>query len=219
MNTPWINRRNLLLAAGAAAAVAALAWAFAPAPVGVEAGVVERGRFEQFVEEDGRTRIKDRYTISAPVAARVARIALREGDAVAAGDVVAVLSPAVSGILDERSSREAQARLKAAEAGVALASARGERARIAQEEARLELQRAERLAREGYMAPARLDSARLAFDSARRESEAALAQRDVAAQERAHAAAVLQPVSTAAAGKPLAVRAPVAGVVLKVAQQ
>lgn len=220
MHTPaWINRRNVLLAAAVVAVAAALAWAFAPRPVDVETAAVERGRFEQAIEEDGRTRLKDRYTVSAPVSARIARIALREGDTVAAGDPVAVLTPVVSGMVDERASREAQARLRAADAGVTLASARVERARSAQEEARLDLQRTDKLAREGYLSSARLDSARLALDGATHEYQAALAQRDVAAHERAQAQAILQPVNAAATGQPLLVRSPVAGRVLRVAQQ
>ena len=57
---------------------------------------VKQGRFEQAIEEDGRTRLKERYAVSAPVAARLARITLREGDSVAAGDTVAVLTPVMS---------------------------------------------------------------------------------------------------------------------------
>lgn len=220
MKSPaWLTRRKMIAAGGVVAIAAALAWAFAPRPVEVETAAVERGRYEQSIEEDGRTRLKDRYTISAPVAARIARITLREGDAVAAGDAVAVLTPAVSGMVDERALREAQARLNAADAGVTLASARVERARVAQEQARLELQRTGKLAREGFMSPASLDSARLALDGARREYEAALAQRDVAGHERAQAAAILQPVTAAVTGRPLVVRSPVAGLVLKVPQQ
>ncbi|MBC5763924.1 HlyD family efflux transporter periplasmic adaptor subunit [Ramlibacter sp. GTP1] len=218
MKPAWLNPRNALAAAGIVAAVGALAWAFAPRPVDVEAAVVERGRFEQSIEEDGRTRLVDRYTVSAPVAARVARITLREGDTVAAGAPVAVLTPVMSAMVDERSAREAAARLKAAEANIALAAARTERARVALEEARLELQRTEKLAREGYLSASRLDIARLAEAGARREVDAAAAQRDVAAQERAQAAAVLQPVG-AAPGQPILVRSPVAGVVLRVPAQ
>ena len=73
------------LGIGAAALVALLAWAFAPRPLEVEAATVTQGPFETTIEEDGRTRLKDRYTVSAPVAARVLRISLREGDRVAAG--------------------------------------------------------------------------------------------------------------------------------------
>lgn len=212
------QKRYLGWGLGAAALVATLAWAFAPRPVAVEAAVVERGRFEQSIEEDGRTRLRDRYTISAPVTARLARITLREGDKVQAGDTVAVLTPVMSAMFDERTLREASARLKAAEAGIAGAEARAARARVAQEEARLELQRTEKLAREGFLSASRLDSARLALDGARRELEAARAAQQVAVQERAQAAAALQP-SGSAPGRPLEVKTPVAGVVLRVPQQ
>jgi HlyD family secretion protein len=204
---------------GAAVLAGALAWAFAPRAVEVEAAVVERGRFEQGVEEDGRTRLRERYTISAPVTARLARITLREGDAVKAGDTVAVLTPVMSSLFDERSLREAGARLKAADAGIAGAAAREARAVVAQEEARLELQRTERLAREGFLAPSRLDSARLALAGARRELEAAHAARQVAVQERAQAEAALQPVGSGGTGRLLEVKSPVAGLVLRVPNQ
>lgn len=211
-----IDRKAVLFTVAVLAAGAALAWAFAPRPLEVETAGVTRGRYEQAIEEDGRTRLRERYTVSAPVAARLARIPLREGDPVQAGDVVAVLTPVMSAMVDERSLREATARLKAAQAGVAGAAARAERARIAQEEARLELQRTEKLAREGFLAASRLDSARLTLDGARRELEAAQASREVAAQERALAAAMVQPSRLASGGAPLAIRAPVSGVVLRV---
>jgi HlyD family secretion protein len=213
-----MNRRILAWSGGCAALVALLAWAFAPRPVGVEAAAVQTGRFEQGIEEDGRTRLRDRYTVSAPVAGRLTRIVLREGDRVTAGDAVAVLLPVMPAMIDERASREAVARHAAAVAGVQRAGARLERARIAVEEAQLELRRTEMLAREGFLSASRLDSARLAFLAAQREQEAARAEREVALQEQAHAAAVLQPAGQAPAGRPLTIRSPVDGVVLKVAQ-
>lgn len=214
-----IRRGTVTWAAAAAAAVAALAWAFWPRPIEVEGAVARQGRFEQAIEEDGRTRIKDRYTISAPVAARLERIALREGDRVAAGDAVAVLRPVMPPMVDERSRREAQARVRAASAGVDRANARGEHARVALQEAKLERDRTERLAAEGFLAPARLDTVRLALAGAQRELEAALAEQDLARHEREQAVAALQQFAsgTSSAGA-LTVRSPVAGVVLKVTQ-
>jgi HlyD family secretion protein len=205
--------------AAALAAVAALAWAFWPRAVEVEATLARPGRFEQAVEEDGRTRLKDRYTISAPVAARLERITLREGDAVAAGQTVAVLRPVVPAMVDERSRLEAQARVRAASAGVDRANARAAHARLALEEARLEQGRTERLAAEGFLSMSRLDSVRLALAGAQRELEAALAEQDLAGHEREQAVATLRQFTGAmpTAGA-LSVRSPVRGVVLKVTQ-
>lgn len=201
------------------AAVAALARAFAPRPVEVEIASVQQGRFEQAIEEDGRTRLKQRYTISAPVAARLERIALREGDCVAAGDVVAQLTPVMSSMVDERSIREAKARLEGAFASVDRGAARIARARIAVQQARVEVQRTEKLAAEGFLPGSRLDSDRLALAAAQRELEISIAEHDLAVHERQQAAALLQPPSAADAKLgSLKVRSPVAGVVLKVTQ-
>ena len=197
-----------------------LGWAFAPRPVQVEVATARQGRFEQAIEEDGRTRLKDHYTISAPVAARLARTTLREGDSVGAGDIVALLTPVMPSMVDDRSARETEARVKAAIAGIQRASARLERAKVAQEEARLELQRTEKLAREGFVSGARVDSARLNLAGALRETDAAGAEREVAVQERVRAEATLQPTAPGAVGpRPFAVRSPVAGVVLRVRAQ
>jgi HlyD family secretion protein len=212
------NRKIVFGAAGAVAVVALLAWAFAPRPVPVEVSVLAAGPFEQSIEEDGRTRLKDRYVVSAPVTARVMRVVLREGDRVAAGDTVAVLLPVMSAMVDARSAREDAARHRAAIAAVQGAAARVERSRVEVEEARLELHRTEKLAREGFLSAARQDSARLALAAAQREHEAARATHEVAVQERAQAAAALLPPGAVQPGQPLPVRAPVSGVVLRVAQ-
>ncbi|TFZ04977.1 efflux RND transporter periplasmic adaptor subunit [Ramlibacter rhizophilus] len=198
--------------------LAALAWAFAPRPVAVETGVVGSGPFEESIEEDGRTRLKDRYAVSAPVAARLTRIVLREGDRVAAGDTVAVLLPALPTMMDERAVREASARHAAATASVQRARAALERAAVKVEETQLELHRTAKLTGEGFLSAARLDSARLAFAAAQRDHEAARAEQEVAVQERERAAAALQPLGAATPARPLTLRSPVDGVVLRVVQ-
>jgi HlyD family secretion protein len=214
-----LQKKHLAWAATALAAAALLAWAFSPRPVTVETAPVLQGLYEQAIEEDGRTRLKDRYTISAPVAARVLRFTLREGDRVGAGEPVAVLLPALAPMVDTRSAREAAARHQAAAANVARAGARIERAQLALQEAQLELHRTEQLAREGFLSPARLDSARLARAGASREVEVARAEREAAAHEQAQAAAALLPPNASAqAGQALTVRSPVAGVVLRIPQ-
>lgn len=214
------NVKVALYAAAGLAAVAALGWAFAPRPVEVETATVERGHFEYAIEEDGRTRLRDRYMVSAPVMAHLARMTWREGDRVKAGDTVAVLTPVMPSLFDERSQREVAARALAAKAAVSGADARVERARVAQDEARLELQRSDKLARDGFVSMSRLDSARLALDGAGRELQAAQAAREVAVHERELAQASLQtPRQGGSTGQPIFVPAPLSGVVLRVPLQ
>ncbi|MEJ7929795.1 HlyD family efflux transporter periplasmic adaptor subunit [Ramlibacter sp. AN1015] len=215
-----MNKRSILgWGSAGAATLALLTWAFVPRPVAVETATVTTGRFEESIEEDGRTRLKDRYTVSAPVAARLTRIVLREGDRVSAGDPVAVLLPAMPSMVDERSAREAAARVAAARAGVQRANAALERAGITVEEARIELERSELLTREGFLSAARLDIVRLHLANAHRAQDAARAEREMAIQEQALAAAVLQPLGLdKGSAQPMPVHAPIDGVVLKVTQ-
>lgn len=214
------NRTMLLCAAAALAAIAGLAWAFAPRPVDVEIAVAVVAPFEETIDEDGKTRLVDRYVVSAPLAGRLARIEVREGDAVAAGAIVARLSPVLPPMLDERSTREAAARVESAQAQSARAAVRIERARVAVDQAHLEWRRSEQLARDGFIAAAKLESDGLAARAAARELDTAVQERHIAEHELEQARAAVAALRPAAlqAGKPFEVRAPVGGQVMRVLQ-
>lgn len=215
-----IARRWLYIGGSVAALAAVMAWAFAPRPLAVETAAVTTGRFETAVEDDGKTRLVDQYLVSAPLAGLVSRIDLREGDPVAAGDVVAHLRPAYAPLLDERTRRQQQAQLGAAQAQVAAATAAVERANLALTRARHDYQRAEQLGQAGFVAPSRLESERVAAQAAQRELDSARAQRQVALHDVEQARAALdagaRPSSSASAV--FRVRAPVGGRVLRVVQ-
>ena len=187
---------------------ALVAWAFAPRPIGVEVATVAQGRFEAGIDEDAKTRLRDRYSVSAPLAGRLERIALREGDAVQAGEVLARLTPALPALLDERSLREQQARVDAAQARVQAAGARLERSQAALAQAQSNLRRNEPLAQQGFVAPTRLDAERLAVRAA--QADAAAAQQDQqaarfdATQARAALELVRRPASAVAPAHPAA---------------
>ena len=117
------RKRKLRYAILAGVVVAALAAALRPRPVRVEKAAVTRGPLTVTVDEEGRTRVRERFVVAAPVAGRLQRIGLHEGDAVEAGDVIARLAPAP---LDSRLVGQGEARLRAAEAAREAASgARG----------------------------------------------------------------------------------------------
>lgn len=209
--TIWIGGTSALLLA------ALLGWAFAPRPQPVEVATATVGLFETTVDEDARTRLVDRYLVSAPLAGRLQRVALREGDAVDAGAVVAMLMPLLSPMLDERTLREQQARVGAAEAAGRRAVTRIEAAKVALEQVRLELARTEQLAQQGFVASTKIDADRLAARAAKDDLDAAVESDHVARHELEQARAALGVVrggSTAA----FALRSPVQGRVLKVHQ-
>lgn len=208
----WI----IAIAAGAAT-VALLAWAFAPRPLGVEVAAVTEGPFETSIEEDGKTRLRDRYVVAAPLAGTLARISLREGDAVESGAILASITPVLPAMLDERTRREQQLRVEIAQAQTQRVAARIEGAKVALAQARNEQQRSEQLARQGFVAPTRLETERLAVQAAQKDLEAATEEGHIAAHEVEQARAALLAL-TRPGGRGFAVRAPVAGRVLKVVQ-
>ncbi|MEW6273390.1 MAG: efflux transporter periplasmic adaptor subunit, partial [Thermodesulfobacteriota bacterium] len=105
-------RRILLLLVGLVAAAALLAL-FLPRAVTADVARVTRGGFELTVEEDGRTRVRERYVVSAPLQGRLLRIELDAGDAVARGDLLAAIVPTPPPLLDVRSREELRARVSA----------------------------------------------------------------------------------------------------------
>ena len=213
-----MKRRTMVVTALAGAVLLALlAWAFAPSPVAVELAAVSLGRFEQAIVEDGRTRLRDRYNVNAPLAGRLARITLREGDAVAEGAALALITPVLAPLLDERSRAELVGRRDAAQAGVQRAAVLIEQQRTLLAQARNELQRSEQLAGQGFVSPTKLDADRLALQAAQQALEAAQQTRHVAEHELEVARAALQAQQSGASAGFL-LRSPVAGRVLKVAQ-
>jgi HlyD family secretion protein len=217
-----MKRRTWFYAIALALALAlAVAWAFAPRPVEVELAAVTQGRFESTIDEDGKTRLAERYVVSAPLAGRLSRITLREGDSVDADTTVATLTPVLPSMLDERTLRELQARVEGAQANIERAAARIERAKVALEQAMNESRRSEQLAQQGFIAPTKLEGDRLSALAAQREVDSAAAERHVATHDLEQARAALSAVrlpAGATAQRGFALRAPVAGQVLRVLQ-
>lgn len=211
------TRNRILIGVAVAATVALLAWAFTPRPLPVETATATVGRFERSIDEDARTRVRDRYVISAPLAGQVSRISLREGDAVAPDTVVATLTPALSPMLDARSEAQLAARVEAADAAVARAQTRIARSRTALTQARNTLRRNEALARERFISAIQLENDRLAVRAAEQELASAEEDRHVAGHELEQARAALGAAREDDRAA-FAVRAPVAGRVLRVVQ-
>src|SRR6185436_5238990 len=109
--------RRVALFLFAAAIVGAIAWGMRPAPVEADLAKVTRGLIRETVDQDGKTRIRERYTVSAPLAGRLLRIELDPGDKVAAGKtIVASIEPRDPELLDARAVLQAEANVNAADA-------------------------------------------------------------------------------------------------------
>ncbi len=204
---------------GVAALVAAgLAIGFMPRAVPVDVAEATRAPLAVTVEEEGKTRVRERYLVSAPVAGFVRRSTLKAGDAVAAGQVIAVIEPARSVALDPRSRLQAQAQVNAAQAALAVAQDNARAAAAAAELAQQERARAESLRQSNFISAQALDAARTGETRARAGEAAAQHAVRVARFDLELARAALASASqlrNGGAASRVEVRAPVAAHVLK----
>ena len=211
-----------------AVVLVALAWlVFRPAPVRVELGRVERGRLVVTVDEEGETRVRERYVVAAPIAGRVARLTLEPGDPVQPGTVVARMHPVP---LDPRTRAEAAARLEAAQAALREASAQVGNARAALEQAQRTAARSRQLGRSGTIGKEEQELAELDETTRGKDLEAAqFAEKAAAYNLEAARAALMAPggdgnqalVAACESGEPgcIELRSPVAGRVLRVPEK
>ncbi len=206
---------------GLLAVFAALIWAFSPHPLEIETDTIRRGRFERSVEDDGWTRLRDRYIVSAPLTGELARLSLREGDTVRQGDVIALIKPASPALLDEREVQTQHERILALQAQSLAAETTVERSQVALRQAQLDAQRSQQLHERQFISAAQRDASLLALGLRDKEFQSAQHQAQAARHALAEAQVVLresaQPVRKARTV--WTVRSPVSGRVLRVPQQ
>lgn len=216
-NNGAAKKRRWLIGGLAFAALAAILWAsYRPRPLDVETATVAEGRFEQVIEEDGQLRLQQRYLVTAPTAAQLQRPTLKVGDAVEAGDVVAVLAPNAPGMIDARTRSVLQQRVGSADAAVAAARANVQRAQAALAQATLEAERSAQLAKDNFIAPSARDQSRLAREAAAQALKAAQAEQAAAGHAASEARAALGRAEPSGAAQGLwSLKSPVDGRVLK----
>lgn len=111
-------RRRVFIISIVLIVVGLLIYGFLPPTRDVDLFSVTRGPLQITIEEEGRTRLKDRFTISAPTAGYLRRITAKVGDAVNKGQIVAALEPLQSQALDPRTRATAEAAVASADAAL-----------------------------------------------------------------------------------------------------
>jgi HlyD family secretion protein len=201
------------------AVAAGLVYGFYPRAIPVTVAEVKQAPLEVTVEEEGKTRVRDRYVVSAPASGYARRIDLKVGDPVDKGEVVALIEPSRSASLDPRSRAQALAQLAAAQAALAAARETA-RATAAQEHlAQLEYARSMTLGESHFVSRSAVDQAHTALQAARADRLAADESAKVAAHnvEAARAAAAqASGLDTGKAAERFKVISPVTGRVLSV---
>jgi HlyD family secretion protein len=176
-----------------AAVVGLIGWfLLRPQPVLVDLGVAQRGTLRVTVRDDGRTRIREKYMVSTPIAGRLIRIDWKPGDAVHAGETtLAVIEPTDPALLDPLSLAQARAREKAAAARLEQIEPRQKLAEYRLEYTQTELKRSQALAETKAISQHELKEALLAYEAAQAEHSEVLFARLIAEYELRMAQAVL----------------------------
>jgi HlyD family secretion protein len=194
--------------------------AFRPQPIPIDLAPVIRGEMSVTVRDEGRTRVRNEYIISAPVGGQLLRIERKPGAAVSAGEIVARILPSDPSLLDVRSRAELEASVRSAEAALALAQAELDRAEAQLEFAQMESERVSRLRFDDLAPIEAYDRARLQLRVAETNQKSALENTRIREAELAAAQARL--VETGGDrndGFVVTVAAPISGRVMSVLQE
>ena len=211
------NVKKIVYVLAALAIAAAFVLSLLPGPVVVEVAKVGVGALQVTVDEDGETRAHDRFVVSAPVAGRVARIELHEGDPVTQGQMVAELWPLP---LSARERVEQLARISAAEAQLREAGERVRRAQADHEQARRDGQRMGKLAAGGLVSRQEAEQAQVAETTTANELEAARFRAHSAEAElKVARAALLALEASPGSSARIQMRSPVRGKVLRIPEK
>ncbi len=208
---PWLGASLLL------ALIVVGLW---PRALPVEIATVTRGPLVVTVDEEGMTRVKNRYVVSAPVGGQLRRIDWKAGAPVEAGKtVLATLETSGADFLDARSQAQAEARIRAASAARDAAQAQHERAGAAARLAASDLARLRQLYEQKVLSPQEFDAAQMRATTAQQDERTAEFNRRVAEHELEQARALLVRTQPGGDVEPLQITAPVDGRILRVYQE
>jgi HlyD family secretion protein len=208
-----------------------LGYAFWPEPAEVDLAKVERGPLKVTVDEDGKTRIREKYVVSAPLIGRLLRINMEAGDPVVAGKtLLASIEPRDPDLLDARAVAQAEARVRAAEATLKKMEPTLETVRDAQAFAEAEMTRARKAAVGNAISKSELESAEFDYRQKSEELRSTRIQEEIARFELEQAEAALmrtrpreaEAIDDAANGNggwTFTIYSPIKGSVLRVLQE
>jgi HlyD family secretion protein len=202
------------------ALLALVAWGLRRQPIVVETGPATRSPLTVRVSEEGKTRVRNRYLVTAPVSGKMQRVSLKPGDEVKAAEtVLTTLEPAASPLLDPRAHAQAQATVAIREASRMQATASLEARRAALQMATADRDRMRSITRAGTLSDSDRDRIEAEASVKSAEVRAAEFSLQVADHELAQARAVLDPPANRSTADLVPVKSPVSGRVLKVIQE
>lgn len=220
MNSIWLKRAGL--AAALLAVIGGFAYALREKPVQVDVIEAVKAPMQIAILQEGVTRVRDVYTVSAPISGHLARTVLEEGSIVKANEtVVASIHPLDPPLIDTRTIAELTAAREGARASLSIAEQERKKTQMDLLQAENDLERAERLAARGIVSETALQKAQTAVDLLKSQVDVTLAAIELRKAELASTEARLEQPSTQkteTSNEECCVRvtAPIDGVVLAV---
>lgn len=211
-------KRTIWVALGLAL-LGGLVWALRPTPILVQVAKVSRGAVRSTVSGDARARVKELYTLTAPVDGELERIVFAPGARLTQDALVARIRAVAPRPLDARTRAEAAATVVAARAAVARAEATEKESAVEVEHTQSKLTRTQQLAKSGAVPAADLEHGGHEVQMAHRSLESAQALVRQARADLARALAVVAPASANDASPIVEVKAPIDGQVLRVLRE
>jgi len=212
-------RRNIGIATAAIVIMVLIIYGFKPAPVWVDVATVQRGPLSVTIEEEGKTRVIDRYVVSSPVAAYARRIDLKVGDSITQGQSLMQLEPLPSAVLDSRSRAAAKARIEAAKSTFEASREQAAAAQAEAELAQLEYDRIVNLCKVQCASKGEEDQALTKLRSSQALEQSAQFAVDVAHHQLEAAQTALAYAGTTNGEHQLTIASPINGSVLKVLRE
>lgn len=216
------TRRKIFIISVFLIVIVGVGYGFMPKPVPVDIVKAVRSGMKVIVEEEGKTRVRDRFIISAPVPGYLRRVELKVGDIVNKGQPVATVEPLRSVALDPRSRAEAEAGVAAFLSAKAAADERVRAAAAGADYADKNLERQRKLYESGYISRDIFEQADAETKRAAAGLLAAEASLKTAAAELGRARAALghsADEGVADRKRNVIIRSPVGGRVLKLQRE
>lgn len=212
-----MKRRNkIALAIVAAVVVVGLVLAFRPKAISVEMVAIKKGSIQETLDEEGKTRMHDRFILASAVAGKLRRIQLHAGDHLRSGEVLAWIDPAP---IEPRQTAVLQARLEVARAAKREADALVGHAQAQHDQAASDLTRSKKLFDQGVSSKESLEKADSLAAASAKQLEAARSREQAAAHQVEEATAALMNEGDNHESVPVAVRSPIDGRILRLLEQ
>jgi len=212
-------RRLIGIGTAAIIILALIIYGFQPAPVWVDVAKVKRSALSVTIEEEGKTRVIDRYIVSSPVAAYARRIDLKVGDQITQGQSLMQLEPLPSAVLDSRSRAAAKARIEAAKSTFEASREQAAAAQAEAELAQLEYDRIVNLCKVQCASKGEEDQALTKLRSSQAMEQSAQFAVDVAHHQLEAAQTALAYAGTTNGEHQLTIASPINGSVLKILRE